>query len=235
MPTARPILIVEDDPSQRALLTEVLSAEQEFAVSAAATLSEADALFGASDARFDAVILDLGMPDGDGHAYCAKLRAQGHKMPIIFVTGCSHEADVVRGLDSGANDYVAKPFRLSELLARLRAQLRFFDNTEDAVLTVGPYAFRPAAKLLLDPANKRRLRLTEKETAVLKFLHRAGTQPVPRAVLLDKVWGYNSGVTTHTLETHIYRLRQKIEPNPADHRLLVNEAGGYRLNRAVPV
>lgn len=214
-------------------MTEVLTTEQEFAVSAAATLSEADALLGASDARFDAVILDLGMPDGDGHAYCAKLRAQGHRMPIIFVTGSSHEGDVVRGLDSGANDYVAKPFRVSELLARLRAQLRIFDNSEDAVLTVGPYAFRPAAKLLLDPVSKRRVRLTGKETAVLKFLYRSGARPVPRAVLLDEVWGYNSAITTHTLETHIYRLRQKIELDPAGHRLLVNEAGGYRLNSAM--
>jgi DNA-binding response OmpR family regulator len=137
---------------------------------------------------------------------------------------------VVRGLDSGANDYIAKPFRLNELLARLRAQLRIFENSEDAVFSIGPYTFRPSAKLLQDPAKNRRIRLTEKEAAILKFLYRAGTRAVARQVLLNEVWGYNAAVTTHTLETHIYRLRQKIEPDPANARLLVTEGGGYRLD-----
>ena len=135
---------------------------------------------------------------------------------------------MVRGLDAGANDYIAKPFRLGELLARVRAQLRIFDNSEDAVFTIGPYMFRPSAKLLLEPARNRKIRLTEKECGILKFLYRAA-KPVPRQVLLNEVWGYNSEVTTHTLETHIYRLRQKIEADPADTRLLVTVPGGYLL------
>jgi DNA-binding response OmpR family regulator len=85
-------------------------------------------------------------------------------------------------------------------------------------------------KLLQDPAKNRRIRLTEKEAAILKFLYRAGTRAVARQVLLNEVWGYNAAVTTHTLETHIYRLRQKIEPDPANARLLVTEGGGYRLD-----
>ena len=139
---------------------------------------------------------------------------------------------MVRGVDAGANDYVAKPFRIAELLARLRAQLRIFENSEDAVFTIGPYVFRPSAKLLQEPPRNRRIRLTEKEAAILKFLYRAGTRPVARQVLLNEVWGYNAAVTTHTLETHIYRLRQKIEPDPTNACLLVTEGGGYRLDPA---
>ena len=144
--------------------------------------------------------------------------------------GSDDEADIVRGLDAGANDYIAKPFRLGELLARLRAQLRIFENSEDAVFVIGPYTFRPSAKLLQEPQRNRRIRLTEKEAAILKFLYRAGTKPVARQILLNEVWGYNAAVTTHTLETHIYRLRQKIEPDPTNARLLVTEGGGYRLD-----
>jgi DNA-binding response OmpR family regulator len=212
------------------MLTEQLAVDGEFTATGAETASEAETKINARESRFDAVILDVGLPDGDGRDLCARLRRNGVKVPIIMLTGSDEEADVVRGLDSGANDYIAKPFRLAELLARLRAQLRIFENSEDAVFTIGPYTFRPAAKLLQDPAKNRRIRLTEKEAAILKFLYRAGSKPVPRQVLLNEVWGYNSAVTTHTLETHIYRLRQKIEPDPSNARLLVTEGGGYRLD-----
>jgi DNA-binding response OmpR family regulator len=226
----RPILIVDDDHALRAMLAEQLAVDGEFAASEAATAGEAEAKMTAREARFDAVILDVTLPDGDGRDLCAKLRRGGLKVPIIMLTGSDQESDVVRGLDSGANDYIAKPFRLAELLARLRAQLRIFENSEDAVFSIGPYTFRPAAKLLQEPARNRRIRLTEKEAAILKFLYRAGTRPVARQVLLNEVWGYNAAVTTHTLETHIYRLRQKIEPDPSNARLLVTEGGGYRLD-----
>lgn len=139
------------------------------------------------------------------------------------------DADTILGLDSGANDYISKPFRLGVLLARLRAHLRQFEQSDDAVFPIGPYSFRPAAKLLLDEAKNRKVRLTEKETAILKFLYRAGEKVIGRDVLLGEVWGYNAGVTTHTLETHVYRLRQKIEQDPANAQILVTEPGGYRL------
>ncbi len=230
MSTERPILIVDDDADLRATLAEQLSIDGEFTPAEAATLGEAEGHLGAKDSRFDAIILDVSLPDGDGRDFCSKLRRQGHKMPVIMLTGSDAETDVVRGLDSGANDYIAKPFRLNELLARLRAQLRIFENSEDAVFSIGPYTFRPSAKLLQDPMKNRRIRLTEKEAAILKFLYRAGDRAVARQVLLNEVWGYNAAVTTHTLETHIYRLRQKIEPDPANARLLVTEGGGYRLD-----
>ena len=232
----RPILLVDDDDSLRAMLVEQLAVDGEFVAIEATTLASAEKLLAAPDARFDALILDVTLPDGDGRDLCARLRRQGLKLPIIMLTGADDETDVVRGLDSGANDYIAKPFRLAELLARLRAQMRIFENSEDAVFIIGPYQFRPSAKLLQDTVRNKRIRLTEKEAAILKFLYRAGTTPVARQVLLNEVWGYNASVTTHTLETHIYRLRQKIEPDPGNPRLLITEAGGDRLDpSAAPV
>jgi DNA-binding response OmpR family regulator len=230
MSAERPVLIVDDDDALRETLVDQLAVDGEFVATEAASVQAAEACLTAKDARFDAIILDVGLPDGDGRDLCSKLRKQGHRMPIIMLTGFDSETDVVKGLDCGANDYIAKPFKLAVLLARLRAQLRIFENSEDAVFTIGPYTFRPAAKLLQEPAKNRRIRLTEKEAAILKFLYRAGTRSVARQVLLNEVWGYNAAVTTHTLETHIYRLRQKIEPDPANARLLVTEGGGYRLD-----
>ena len=228
---SRLILIVEDEAALRATLAEQIATDGDFTMDEAGSLAEAEAKLAVADARYDTVLLDIGLPDGDGRDFCAKLRRDGRKMPVIMLTGADAESDVVRGLDAGANDYIAKPFRMSELLARLRAQLRVFDSSEDAIFTIGPYLFRPSAKLLLEPARNRKLRLTDKEIAILKYLYRAGGKPVPRQVLLNEVWGYNSAVTTHTLETHIYRLRQKIEPRPGETTLLVTEPGGYRLVR----
>jgi DNA-binding response OmpR family regulator len=230
MTSRHPILVVDDDNALRAALIEQLVHDGEFEPTEADCLAAAEAKMALADARYDAVLLDVGLPDGDGRDFCKKLRKQGLKMPIIMLTGSAEENDIVRGLDSGANDYIAKPFRLNELLARLRAQLRNFENSEDAVFTIGPYTFRPAAKQLLEPVKNRRIRLTDKETAILKYLFRAAGKPVARQVLLNEVWGYNAAVTTHTLETHVYRLRQKIEPDPAVSRLLLTEGGGYRLN-----
>jgi len=228
----RPILLVDDDEALRQTLAEQLAVEAEFLVTGAGSVAEAVKLLGTQGARFDAILLDVGLPDGDGREFCTRLRREGARMPILMLTGADQEQDVVRGLDSGANDYIAKPFRVGELVARLRAQMRVFDSSEDAVFTVGPYTFRPAAKLLLETARNRKIRLTEKEAAILKFLYRAGGRPVTRQTLLNEVWGYNAAVTTHTLETHVYRLRQKIEPDPTQARLLVTESGGYRLDAA---
>ncbi|MBC7431076.1 MAG: response regulator transcription factor [Rubritepida sp.] len=229
MASPRPILIIDDDAAVRETLLEQLALDGEFAPAAADCAKAASAMLDGENARFDAIVLDIGLPDADGREYCAQLRRSGISIPIIMLTGADAEQDVVRGLDSGANDYIAKPFRLNELVARLRAQLRVFDSSEHAVFTIGPYLFRPATKQLVENASGRKIRLTEKEAAILKFLYRAGGKPVPRQTLLNEVWGYNSAVTTHTLETHIYRLRQKIEPTPNDTRLLLTEGGGYRL------
>ena len=227
MKTGKRILLVDDDDLFRQSLAEQLSVYEEFetaeANSGAAGLAEAKA------ERYDAILLDVGLPDHDGREICRLMRRAGVKAPVIMLTAADSDADTILGLEAGANDYVTKPFRLGVLLARLRAQLRTHEQTEDAVFAVGPYSFRPAAKLLVDQERNRKVRLTEKETAILKYLYRAGPQVVGRDVLLDEVWGYNAGVTTHTLETHVYRLRQKIEPDPSKATILVTEPGGYRL------
>jgi DNA-binding response OmpR family regulator len=158
------------------------------------------------------------------------MRREGHKMPIIILTASDGEEDIIRGLEAGATDYVAKPFRTSELLARLRAHLRGFESSDDAAFPVGPYIFHPAKKLLQDSITKRRIRLTEKETAILKYLYRSDSRPMDRQKLLHEVWGYNSAVATHTLETHIYRLRIKMEVNPKKPLLLITDSQGYRLD-----
>src|SRR5690349_470755 len=180
MSAERPVLIVDDDDALRETLVDQLAVDGEFIATEAASVQEAEARLAAKDARFDAIILDVGLPDGDGRDLCSKLRKQGQRMPIIMLTGSDDEADVVRGLDAGANDYIAKPFRLAELLARLRAQLRIFENSEDAVFSIGPYTFRASAKLLMDPGKNRRIRLTVKEAAIIKFLDRAGSPAVAR-------------------------------------------------------
>lgn len=165
----------------------------------------------------------------DGRDACRLMRRNGVRCPVIMLTGADSEADTILGLDAGANDYVTKPFRLGVLLARIRAQLRQHEQSEDAVFQVGPYSFRPSAKLMTDASGKKKIRLTEKETAILKYLFRAGDRAIGRDQLLHEVWGYNAGVTTHTLETHVYRLRQKIERDPQKAEILVTDPGGYRL------
>jgi DNA-binding response OmpR family regulator len=227
MGSGRRILIVDDDEVLRHTLAEQLELHEEFAVSEAATAGRALEL--TKNQRFDALLLDVGLPDMDGRALCRLMRRGGLRAPVLMLTGADSPSDTILGLDAGANDYIAKPFRVDVLLARLRAQLRQHAASEDAVFAIGPFTFRPGAKLLTDDAGTRKIRLTEKETAILKFLYRAGARAVDRDTLPNEVWGYNAGVTTHTLETHIYRLRQKIERDPAKAEILVTEVGGYRL------
>ncbi len=219
--------MVEDDRALRESLAEQLRLHQEFETTEAET--GAHALEHTRKGRFDCILLDVALPDIDGRELCRQMRQAGVRAPIIMLTGADSEADTILGLDSGANDYIGKPFRLGVLLARIRAQLRQHERSEDAVLAIGRYSFRPGAKLLLDDRAGRKIRLTEKETAVLKYLYRVAPSPTSRDELLGQVWGYNSGVTTHTLETHVYRLRQKIERDPSNAEILVTVAGGYRL------
>jgi DNA-binding response OmpR family regulator len=226
MANVKKILMVDDDADLREALADSLVLTEEFDVFEADTGSRG--LEKAREAIYDLVILDVGLPDMDGRELCRLMRKQGVKCPIVMLTGHDTDADTILGLDAGANDYVSKPFKFPVLLARIRAQLRQHEQSEDAVFQLGPYTFKPANKMLIT-GDEKKIRLTEKETNILKYLYRATDGVVARDVLLHEVWGYNAGVTTHTLETHIYRLRQKIEPDPSNARLLVTESGGYRL------
>ncbi|PRY92777.1 winged helix family two component transcriptional regulator [Hasllibacter halocynthiae] len=226
MAALKKILLVDDDDDLREALSEQLVMTDEFDVFEAA--DGAQGLAQAKAQPHDLVILDVDLPDTDGRELCKVMRRNGVKAPVVMLTGKNGDADTILGLDAGANDYVTKPFKFPVLLARLRAQLRQHEQSEDAIFQVGPYTFKPAAKLLLTE-DDRKIRLTEKETGILKYLYRSQSGVVPRDTLLHEVWGYNAGVTTHTLETHIYRLRQKIEPDPSNARLLLTESGGYRL------
>ncbi len=221
------VLLVEDDDELRQTLAEQLELHEEFLVDQVDNGTKA--LERAKADHYDLILLDVGLPDIDGRDVCRLIRRAGVKSPIIMLTASDSDADTILGLQSGANDYVVKPFRLGVLVARIRAQLRQHEQSEDAVFTIGPYTFRPAAKLLFDDDSNQKVRLTEKETAILRYLYRAGEKVVARDVLLKEVWGYKASVTTHTLETHIYRLRQKIERDPSNAELVVTEPGGYRL------
>jgi DNA-binding response OmpR family regulator len=225
MAQRKTLLIVDDDADLRGAVAEQLQAE-DFATVEAAT--GAAGVRAAESERPDLILLDIDLPDMDGREACRQMRAAGVAAPIVMLTAAAADEDTVQGLEAGANDYVTKPYKFAVLLARIRAQLRSHEHSEGAVYRLGAYEFRPSAKLLVDEGQKK-IRLTEKETNILKYLYRAGEKPVSREELLAEVWGYNAGVTTHTLETHVYRLRQKIEPDPANAKLLLTEAGGYKL------
>ena len=226
MSNASRLLVVDDDRDLRDTLAEQLALYDEFQVATAESAGEA--VTAVAGDRIDLAIMDVGLPDMDGREAVKLMRRNGFRSPIIMLTGQGSDADTVLGLEAGANDYVTKPFKFAVLLARIRAQLRQYEASEDAIFRIGPYTFRPGSKLLTTEKGSK-LKLTEKETAILRYLYRAGQKVVGRDILLAEVWGYNAAVTTHTLETHIYRLRQKIETDPSNARILVTEPGGYKL------
>ena len=226
---ATPLLLLDDDNDFRGLLAEELQGAG-FQPVEAATVVEAEQMVLDGPVRFEALILDVRLPDGDGRDLCARLRAAGRQMPTIMLAGSNEEDDVVRGLEAGAHDYVAKPVRMAVLIARLQAQLRLHRSSMDAVFTLGPWEFHPAEKLLRGAAGVR-IVLTEKEAKLLRHLQRAGCA-VSKKTLLSEVWDYNASVSSHTLETHVYRLRQKIEADPQNACLLLTAEGGYRLASA---
>ncbi|MDB2398906.1 response regulator transcription factor [Planktomarina sp.] len=227
MAQLKKVLLIDDDEDLREALSEQLLMMEDFDVYEGN--SGAAALEKVKQQSYDLLVLDVGLPDTDGRELCRLIRKQGVKCPIVMLTGHDTDSDTILGLDAGANDYITKPFKFPVLLTRMRAQLRQHEQSEDAIFTLGPYTFKPSIKILVTAEDKK-IRLTEKETNILKFLYRATEDVVPRDILLHEVWGYNAGVTTHTLETHIYRLRQKIEPDPSKASILITENGGYRLS-----
>lgn len=227
MAQLKKVLLINDDEDLREALSEQLLMTEDFDVYEGS--NGAEALQKVKQQSYDLLVLDVGLPATDGRELCRLIRKQGAKCPIVMLTGHDTDSDTILGLDAGANDYITKPFKFLVLLARIRAQLRQHEQSEDAIFTLGPYTFKPSIKILVT-ADAKKIRLTEKETNILKFLYGAIEDVVPRDILLHEVWGYNAGVTTHTLETHIYRLRQKIEPDPSKASILITENGGYRLS-----
>jgi len=208
MPTR--ILLAESDDVLRASLAEQLEREG-YDVTAA---QDGDGAQASLREQLNFAILGL----SDAEAVAARLREQGLNCPILLL---------VDGESSAGFEALTRPFRFSALLARLHALNNHHAPGDDAAVRIGPYTFHPSAKLL--QADGRKVRLTEKETNILKFLH-ASAGTVPRDILLHEVWGYSPAVATHTLETHIYRLRKKIEQDPANAQILLTEGGGYRLS-----
>jgi DNA-binding response OmpR family regulator len=222
----RPILIIEpDEPLQDALRDSVQSCGEFKPITVSSFEAATDAI-AIPDARFDAIIIDFDTPSSLD--FCRDLRRGGTAYPIFALSTSDAAEDIVHSLESGLNDYIIKPHRQAELCARLRAQLRLFDQSENAVFCLGRFTFRPSEKLLISPAG--RIHLTRKETEILRFLYRHPNVVVTREALLVGVWGYQNGIDTHTLETHVYRLRQKIEADPANARLLTTAIGGYQIN-----
>ena len=208
MPTR--ILLAESDDVLRASLAEQLEQEG-YDVAQARDGEEAHA---AAREQLGFAIIGL----GGGELIASSLRARGMSCPVLLLGD---------GDGPSTQDMLVRPFRFSALLARLHALNAHQSDAEDTVVRIGPYTFHPSAKLL--QADGRKVRLTEKETNILKFLH-ASPGTVPREILLHEVWGYSPAVATHTLETHIYRLRKKIELDPANAQILLTEGGGYRLS-----
>jgi len=220
----RVLLLGQDKVLQRTLQEQLLAQDDYKDVEVAQTKDEGCAV--ATSQRFDVMIVTHEDFAENAWAFLQDLRNQGCMWPVLLLTADA-ETDYPQGL--GVVDILVKPFRLHAIYPRLRSLIRAFENSDDAVLTIGPYTFQPASKHLEREFDGDVIRLTEKEAAILKYLYRAGDTIVPRDILLHEVWGYNPAVTTHTLETHVYRLRQKIEDNPSEAQILVTDAGGYRL------
>ena len=176
---------------------------------------------------FNIVIINSQPSKLNGHNLTKKLRTGGFKNPIIMLIAQSDASNVDNKLTIEANEHIIKPFKYPVLLKSIELQLQQFGKSEDTQHNVGSYIFKPNSKVL--ESKNKSIRLTEKENDILKFLYQNLETIVSREILLHEVWGYNSKVTTHTLETHIYRLRQKIEIDPANACFLITETGGYRL------
>ena len=229
MTGAKKVLIVDGDSHLQETLQEQLELNSEFLTD---VVDNGHAAIDKTlDQYYDVIIMDVGLPDIDGRAVCAAMRKNGIKTPIVILSRTNTDEDTILALDAGANDYVTKPFRVNVLMARLRARIREAEQSEHAVFQIGHYSFRPLDKSMQNNRNEQKIRLTEKETAIVKFLYLASDAVVSRDTLLGEVWGYNVGVTTHTLETHVYRLRQKIEEDPSNAMILVTEPTGYRIVR----
>jgi DNA-binding response OmpR family regulator len=225
----RTVLLVEDDPFGVQSLLPSLE-DHGMRIFMAYSVSGAMAILALDEKRFDAIILDVRLPDGDGLRVCGWLRERRISMPVILVTNSNADAEILyEGLEAGACDCVRKPCSGNVLAARVRAALASFERRQNTFSDVGRWEFRPAERSLYDRQAGRKVILTVRECSLLSILDRNKGQTVRRQDLLEEVWGYRHDIRTHTVESHVYRLRRKMEEDPSRADLLVSCEGGYRL------
>ena len=181
-----------------------------------------------ADGKADLILVNTDESGTESLEIVSLIRSEGYALPVILLIRNGVEPGILDEIRDQVDDCMVKPVSFAALLTKSLALIRQYEARDETAFPIGSYLFKPGSKQLVS-SDDRRIRLTEKETAILRFLYRASPEAVSRDVLLTEVWGYNAAVSTHTLETHIYRLRQKIETDPANAVLLVTEAGGYKL------
>jgi DNA-binding response OmpR family regulator len=226
------ILVVEDDEMTQAFVGAILDQDGSYETTFVTTIKDAKAKLSCDLQQFNAVVLDRGLPDGDGEVVAAWMATNGKDIPVLMLTGSSDEQDYLTGFAAGVLDYVAKPVSPDVLLARLRAATRASAQTEYTCKPLGHWDFRAADGTLVDRRNGTKVFLTPREVLLLKVLFANPNRIVRRQELLAQVWGYQPQIRTHTIETTIYRMRKKIEANPSKACILLSEEGGYRLQAA---
>lgn len=225
------ILIVEDEAAIRTGLVDVFiyhGYHVEYAEEGLSGLKKA------LSGKFDLILLDVMMPNMDGFEICAKIREQDKSQPIIMLTAKTADDDVINGLTLGADDYIAKPFSIAQLLLRVKAVLRRIkpQETADEFLQLDQNRRVDLRNLCLQ-AGEQNIQFTKREVEVLAYLQRFHSRAVDREELLEKVWGYASEmqIETRTVDIHIARIRRKIEVDPKYPQFLLTIRGaGYRLN-----
>jgi len=226
LPLLTRILLVDEDHYLRSVLSSQLRNKGVMAFAEASRASEA---FDQIDTfNPDLILLDMELPDGNGLDICQRLRTNGFQKPIIMLTGQMDQEDIVKGLDKGASDFIAKPMRFSELISLVCAQLRQYKASDDVSFVTQKFEFQPDKKTLTCLDTHSVICLTEKETMMLKKLFQIWPETISKESLLSEVWGYQNMLATHTLETHIYRLRKKIA-RFTEAPLVETTQGGYRL------
>ena len=224
-PSTKILLINNDKDLGEALVFQLTLVEKYQIIE---TKDETSALAQINNNLCDLIIINSQSSKLKGYNLTKSLRTVAYKKPIIMLINQKTDLDIPDVQGHEADEYIIKPFRYSVLLKSIETQLYKFKKSENTQYDIGNYVFKPNSKILESNENGS-IRLTEKENNILKFLYKNLGNVIRRETLLHEVWGYNSKVTTHTLETHIYRLRQKIEDDPSNACFLITEPGGYKL------
>ena len=224
------ILVVEDEPAIREGLIDVLVYHgYDVDVAESGSVGLTKALSG----QFDLVLLDIMLPGIDGYTVCDRIRAEDRQQPIIMLTAKSSDDDIIAGLKLGADDYVAKPFSVQQLMLRIEAVLRRADSGHVQARKIELSGMRVDVENLSGTTERGAVSFTKREISVLAYLAQHSNRPISREELLNKVWGYakNLELETRTVDIHIAKLRRKIEDDPkAPQNLITVRGAGYRLN-----